>query len=290
MRNMDVTTLRSFVAVAQNAGVTRAAGFLNLTQSAVSMQIKRLEEMLGIALFDRTGRRIQLTPAGEQLLTYARRMVDLNDEVIARLTDHTHEGEIVLGVPHDVVYPVIPEVLKRFNCEYPRVKVQLIASYTDHLKAEFAQGHVDLTLTTEYGLEEEGQTLAEVPLRWIGAPGGSAYRTRPLRFASGRRCRFRPVAIRKLDELGLPWELAVDSESDRTIEATVAADLAVGAMLEGTEPPHLAPLPASCGLPDLGTQLINLYVSDTGPLTRHLGDMIRQGYAATRERAMARTG
>ncbi|MWD29545.1 LysR family transcriptional regulator [Aquicoccus sp. SCR17] len=287
MRNMDVTTLRSFVAVAQNGGVTRAAGFLNLTQSAVSMQIKRLEEMLGIALFDRTGRRIQLTPAGEQMLTYARRMVDLNDEVITRLTDHSHEGEIVLGVPHDVVYPVIPRVLKRFNCEYPRVKVQLIASYTDHLKAAYAQGKVDLTLTTEYGLDEGGQTLAEVPLRWIGAPDGTAYRTRPLRFASGRRCRFRPVAIRLLDEMGLPWELAVDSESDRTIEATVAADLAVGAMLEGTEPPHLAPLPAGCGLPDLGTQLINLYVSDTGPLTRELGEMIRQGYAAP-ERATER--
>jgi len=92
MRNMDVTTLRSFVAVADLGGVTRAATHLNLTQSAVSMQLKRLEELLGLSLFDRTGRRIALSPGGEQLLTYARRMVELNDSVMARLTDRVFEG------------------------------------------------------------------------------------------------------------------------------------------------------------------------------------------------------
>ena len=115
MRNLDITTLRSFVAVADSGGVTRAAGFLHLTQSAVSMQLKRLEELLGLALLDRSGRTIALTPSGEQLLGYARRMVALNDEVIGRLTDQAFEGEVVLGVPHDVVYPVIPQVLQRFN-------------------------------------------------------------------------------------------------------------------------------------------------------------------------------
>ena len=85
MRNLDVTTLRSFVAVAESGGVTRAAGFLHLTQSAVSMQLKRLEELLGLDLFDRSGRSIALTASGEQLLVYARRMVSLNDEVITCL-------------------------------------------------------------------------------------------------------------------------------------------------------------------------------------------------------------
>ena len=108
MRNLDITTLRSFVAVAESGGVTRAAGFLHLTQSAVSMQLKRLEELLGLDLFDRSGRTIALTASGEQLLVFARRMVALNDEVITRLTDQAYEGEITLGVPHDIVYPAIP--------------------------------------------------------------------------------------------------------------------------------------------------------------------------------------
>ena len=86
-RNLDMTALRSFVAVADTGGVTRAAGFLNLTQSAVSMQLKRLEESLDAELLDRTARQIALTPAGEKLLGYARRMLELNDEIWSRLTD-----------------------------------------------------------------------------------------------------------------------------------------------------------------------------------------------------------
>ena len=112
MRNLDITTLRSFVAVADSGGVTRAAGFLHLTQSAVSMQLKRLEEMLGLSLLDRSGRGIALTASGEQLLVYARRMIALNDEVIGKLTDQAFEGQLTLGVPHDVVYPAVPQVLK----------------------------------------------------------------------------------------------------------------------------------------------------------------------------------
>ena len=115
MRNLDVTTLRSFVAVADLGGVTKAAGFLHLTQSAVSMQLKRLEELLGVGLLDRAGRGICLTPAGEQLLGYARRMVALNDEVVRRLSDDEFEGEVRLGVPHDIVYPAIPRVLQQIS-------------------------------------------------------------------------------------------------------------------------------------------------------------------------------
>ena len=109
-RNLDLTALRSFVAVADAGGVTRAAGFLNLTQSAVSMQLKRLEDGLGIALLDRSARTIALTPMGEQLLSYARRMLALNDEIYGRMTSTDYEGEITVGVPSDIIYPAIPLV------------------------------------------------------------------------------------------------------------------------------------------------------------------------------------
>src|SRR4028118_150133 len=94
-RNLDLTALRSFVTVADAGGVTRAAGLLNLTQSAVSMQLKRLEESLGLRLLDRSGRGVSLAPAGERLLGYARRMVALNDEAWARLSTREAEGELV---------------------------------------------------------------------------------------------------------------------------------------------------------------------------------------------------
>ncbi|CAN0595686.1 unnamed protein product, partial [Ectocarpus sp. 12 AP-2014] len=119
-RNLDLTALRSFIAVADTGGVTKAASVLNLTQSAVSMQLKRLEESLGQSLLDRTGRTIGLTSSGEQLLSYGRKMMSLNDEVFNRMTDHVFQGSLVLGVPHDIVYPAIPKVLQMFHAEYPR--------------------------------------------------------------------------------------------------------------------------------------------------------------------------
>lgn len=282
MRNLDITTLRSFVAVAESGGVTRAAGFLHLTQSAVSMQLKRLEELLGLDLFDRSGRTIALTAAGEQLLVYARRMVSLNDEVISRLTDQAYEGEITLGVPHDIVYPAIPRVLKQFHSAFPRVKVQLDSSYTRRLKSEFAKGACDLILTTEIGMDDGGEEICVKPLCWIGAPGGSAWRQRPLKLAFGRQCTFRPRVIERLDGAGIPWDVVVETESDRTIEATVSADLAVHAMLEGTEPPHLDRIDHGGTLPDLPAQRINLYgaTGATGEVHDALVALLRRAFTS----------
>ncbi|MGP6088040.1 LysR family transcriptional regulator [Antarctobacter jejuensis] len=280
MRNLDVTTLRSFVAVAQAGGVTRAAGFLNLTQSAVSMQIKRLEEMLDQKLLDRSGRGVSLTPAGAQLLGYAQKMVELNDEVYTRLTDNGWEGEIKLGVPVDIVYPVIPQVLARMGRTHPRVRVNLFSSFTRVLKAQFARGEMDIILTTESVVETGGETLLDVPLRWIGAPDGQAWRQRPLRIAFARTCGFREEAMRRLDAAGLDWELAVDSDSDTTIDATVSADLAITARLDGHFAEYLSPIVGG-GLPDLGMQKINLYIGTGQPaIVDSLCDDIRQSMAA----------
>lgn len=284
MRNLDVTVLRSFVAVAQCGGVTRAAGFLNLTQSAVSMQLKRLEELMGLDLFDRSGRGIALTAAGEQLLGYARRMVTLNDEVFARLTHQDFAGEITLGVPHDIVYPVIPRVLQRFAAEMPRMRVQMTTTYTSELKEQFAAGKLALILTTESGvnaqLDAQVQTLTEIPLRWFGAPQGQAHKARPLQLAMGRVCSFRPGVISRLEAAGIDWENAVDTDSDRTIEATTSADLAVTALLEGTAPPQLQEI-AQSDLPELATNKVNLYGLGRSPSepVRRLAEMVTEGYA-----------
>jgi len=284
MRNLDITTLRSFLAVAESGGVTRAAGFLNLTQSAVSMQLKRLEDSLGLALLDRSGRGVSLTPAGERLLQYARRMVELNDEIYARLTMTDWEGELVLGVPHDIVYPVIPRVMKKMQRDFPRVRLQLISSYTAALKEQFARGELDAILTTEADPGDGAERLLEVPLRWYGAPGGTAWKSRPLRIAFTRRCGFRPVATALMERERFDWELAVDSESDRTIEVSVSADLAVTPILEGHAPAHLEMIPPG-ELPELGTQAICLYASSARPqLVEPLLGALRAEFGVLRSR------
>lgn len=279
MRNLDVTTLRSFIAVADLGGVTKAAGFLHLTQSAVSMQLKRLEELLGLSLFDRSGRRIALTASGEQLLGYARRMVALNDEAVRRLADEEFEGEISLGVPHDILYPAIPNVLKQLRAAYPRIKVNVINENTHTLLPGFEKGEYDLILTTEP--QQNGDTLCTLPLVWIGSPGGATWRRRPLRIAQGRSCSFRTRMLDALAREGIDWENAVDTDSDRSIEVTVAADMAVCAMIEGTEPAQLEVVDHGGTLPEIGLQFINMYGAESvkGEVVLALADLLRQAFA-----------
>ncbi|MFQ5623519.1 MAG: LysR family transcriptional regulator [Paracoccaceae bacterium] len=286
-RNLDMTALRSFVAVADTGGVTKAAAQINLTQSAVSMQLKRLELALGQPLFDRSGRGIALTAHGEQLLSYGRRLLALNDEVWARMTDHAFEGSISFGVPHDIVYPHVPRVLQQFAAEYPRINVQLISSYTRKLKDAFARGGIDLILTTENGVEEGGETLARSSLVWVGAPGGAAWRSRPLRLAFENGCIFRPVAQHALDDAGIPWEMAVRSDSSRTIEATVSADLAVHVCIADCASEMFEIINHTGRMPELPRFNTNLYAAPEGanPLAARLAGFVRAAYSGGMLRA-----
>ena len=259
-RNLDLTALRSFVAVAESGGVTRAAGMLNLTQSAVSMQLKRLEEALDQRLLDRSARAIAVTPAGEQLLGYARQLLRINDEVFSRLTATEYEGELRLGVPHDIIYPAIPGVLKRFAAEFPRMQVRLISAPTRKLLDMFSRGEVDLILTTEETCGAGGQVLVELPLLWIGARNGVAWRKSPLPVAFCSNCIFRSGVLRALNANGNVWHMAVDSEMDNAVEAAVSADLAVHVALKGSLPPHTEVIDHGGLLPPLKSQNINLYV------------------------------
>jgi len=260
MRNLDVTTLRSFTAVADLGGVTRAAGFLHLTQSAVSMQLKRLEEALGVTLLDRSARSVTLTAEGEQLLGFARRILALNDEAYARLTSNEFEGEITLGVPHDIIYPYIPQILRQFAADFPRMQMKLISAPTRSLRDMFARGECDLILTTEDQPGPGGKVLVTLPLVWIGAEGGQAWRQDPLPVAFCKNCIFRSDVLQRLDAAQVDWEMAVDSDLDNAVEAVVGADLAIHAAIQGVYPRQTIPIVHDGRLPDPGKTQIIYYV------------------------------
>lgn len=281
-RQLDLTALRSFVSVADSGGVTRAAGFLNLTQSAVSMQLKRLEDSLGLSLLDRAGRGVALTAAGEQLLGYARRMLALNDEALGRLTGQDYEGEIVLGVPSDIVQPAIPRVLRSFARDFPRMRISLVSSYTRRLKRMFQAGECDVILTTEDDPQPAAETLVSLPLVWVGARDGHAWKARPLPIAFEYNCIFRARVQAALDAAGIPWTMAVEAESSRSIEASLVADLAVHALVDGAEPRDVARVAHGGALPDLGQTLVNLYVSEPGraDVAGALAALIRAEFAS----------
>ena len=280
-RNLDMTALRAFATVADAGGVTKAAGLLNLTQSAVSMQVKRLEEALGHALFDREGRSISLTGKGDELMSYARRILALNDEVWGRLSSNAFTGEIRFGVPHDIVYPHIPGVLQQFAIEACGVKVQLCSWNSEDLRHGFARGEYDVIMTTETNCGSGGEVLQQLPLVWVGAVGGRAWRNRPLKLAFENRCIFRQIAQSTLDQADIPWEISVEATSSRTIDATISADLAVNVALANAMHAEAEEIRHDGALPALPMTGINMYVT-TGPnaeMANAFGDLIRSRYA-----------
>ncbi len=281
MRNLDLATLRSLVAIADTGGVTRAANRLHLTQSAVSMQVKRLEELLSVRVLEREGRGVRLTVAGEQLVEAGRRMLGVNDDVVERLVTPRYEGALAVGVPSDIVYPHLPHVLRRFGRDYPRVAVTLTIDLTVALKAGLREGRFDVVLGTESKPGRRGTLLAERPLVWSGAPEGRAWRQRPLPVVFARRGIFRKATLAALDAAGIEYVERVDDTNVEALLVTIAADLGVSADLSAASLQGIAPVEHGGTLPELPRYGIVLYVSHGAneELARILGDMLAERYS-----------
>ena len=287
-RNLDIGLLRAFVAVAETGGMTSAARLLNLTQAAVSQQVRRLEETFGRRVFDRDRRSLRLTPAGERLLVHAQRMLAMNDEVWGLMTLPEFEGEVRLGAPHDLIGPFLPPILRAFDQAWPRVRVTLISSETVKLLREVEHGEVDLTLTTERECGPGGEVLLPDPLVWVGARGGRAYMQRPLPVSlGGPTCTFRRSALQALADVGRDWRPVCEVSMMEPVCATLSADLAVAPLMASTVPDGLAVLEADSGLPPLPTFYVNLYLPKVGAsdIAIELARHIRQQFAARYPRA-----
>ncbi|MEL7538919.1 MAG: LysR family transcriptional regulator [Pseudomonadota bacterium] len=260
MRNLDVTALRSLIAVADARGVTRGAERVNLTQSAVSMQIKRLEQQMGHALLQKDGRGVVLTRAGEQLLAYARQIVAINDEAWYRMTEAECADEVRIGVPSDVVYPHVPRILRRTRELMPRLRLRLVSNLTRELKTQFDAGQLDLILATEDRLGAGGETLRVAEQHWCGALGGTARLQEPLPVAVCNHCALLPGIERSLTAARRRWERVSDTDSDHVISALVSADLAITTVLDTQSLPGGERI-VDGSLPELESVRINLYAT-----------------------------
>ncbi|MDX2155241.1 MAG: LysR family transcriptional regulator [Hyphomicrobiaceae bacterium] len=283
-RDLDLALLRAFLAVVETGGVTSAARLLNRTQAAVSLQIKRLEEALGVLLFERGHKRLTLAPAGEQLIGYAQRLVAMNDEAVDNMTTPSFEGEVRLGLPVDLIVTYAAPILRRFNERWPAVRVSLVASNSHELVGALERGEIDLAITTDLEAGGRGvETLARDDLVWVGQSGGSAHRRAPLPLAiGGRSCRFRPVVLDALRRAGIDWRVVLEVANQDAVNATIAAGISVAVMLRETVPQGLEVLPAGLGLPDLPTFAINLRLppAGAGELTEEMARHIRAELAA----------
>ncbi len=289
-RTIDLALLRALLAVAETGGMTSAARSLNLTQAAVSQQIRRLEELFDTQIFTRENKRPTLTPCGERLAAYARRMLTLNDEVWGMMSSPDFEGEIRLGVPHDIMQPFIPPILKSFNKHWPRVRISLVCEASYNLLRRLDANEMDLILTTEANPGQLDKLLLPDQLVWVGARDGETYRQRPLPVTFGdATCSFRMPAMDALGKAGIDWRLTCETSDYAPYCATLEADLAVAPMLSSTVPANLRILGASDGLPALPVFYINLHLprSGTSEIAMEMSRYIRSGFAMTQKQSQA---
>lgn len=282
MRNLDTALLRAFVAVAETGGMTSAGNVLNLTQAAISQQIKRLEEAFGRELFLRGRGGMILTDAGERLFGKAKRLLAMNDEIWCEMTRSPFTGEVKLGVPYDLVAAYLPPVLRWFRQAHPQVEVTLVCRNSVDLAAAILAGGLDLALVEAARLAPGAELLMTDRLVWAGAKGGDAHARRPLPVATSETCAFRPALFEALRAADIPFRVVTDSTNIDAASATIQTDLAIAATLASTVPPEVTVLGPECGLPELPSFTIGLHVPATGlrPVAAELAKALRDAFTS----------
>jgi DNA-binding transcriptional LysR family regulator len=248
---LDPELLKAFVAVADHRSFTRAASRLNRTQSAVSMQIKRLEERLGAELFHRTKANVELSPAGEGLLGYARRILALNDEAVARLREHKVEGVVRLGVMDDYGTSIVPPLLASFMASYPLIHVEMETGLTSTMPGRLGEAF-DLVIAMHPAGRGDGELLRREQAVWATSADHPVEELDPLPVALyPKGCLFRKWAMEALDRAKRRWRLAFVSHSLAAVESIAAQGLAVTVVKTGTFPARLRALTERDGMPPL---------------------------------------
>jgi DNA-binding transcriptional LysR family regulator len=229
LTNLDLDLVRTFVAIATTGNFTRAAETMRRQQSTISLQMQRLESSLGQKLIERTPRSVKLTSEGETLLGYARRLLDLNDEVVSRVSEPNMQGVVQLGTPEDFATRHLPEVLARFTQAYPAVALEVTCDLTLNLLDRFHKGNFDLALVKREraAAEPGGIRVWREPLVWVTSDRDwSVEGALPL-VVSPTPCVYRKRATEALDKARRSWRIAYVCGSLAGSLAAVKAGLGV---------------------------------------------------------------
>ncbi|MBZ4371607.1 LysR substrate-binding domain-containing protein [Corallococcus sp. AS-1-6] len=283
--NLDMDVLRTFVTAFELGSFARAAARVGRSPSAVSSQLRKLEEQVGRALVERSGRGLVLTGAGEALLGHARRILELNDQTVASLRGSELEGEVRLGLPQDFAETWLPRVLSAFARAHPAVRIEVRTERNAHLVNHVMTGKLDLALAWSSGARGCSERVAELPLVWIGPPGwqGTGSRGQPLPLiAFEAPCIFREACTTALDRKGLAWRIAFASPSLAGLWAAAEAGLGVTLRTAFGLPKTLAVLePGPAGLPALGSIPVHLLRAEREPseTVAQLAGILREALA-----------
>lgn len=284
---LELDVLRTFVAIADTGSFTTAANMVFRTPSAVSMQIKKLEDILGRAVFLRDARTVRLTQDGEMLLGYARRMLAINREAVSKFIVPDITGVVRLGSPDDFGEQVLPHVLKRFARTHPSIAVDVVIDQSSNLRRRMHDRALDITLLTNAcQTDADGaEVLLTEPIVWVGAKGGSAHLREPLPVSLWEEgCAWRAGALDALGREGRNYRVAYMSAHTAGQRAAILADLAIAPLPKSFIGGELVELGPKDGMPAIGDYNLGMIAAkDASAPVRAVADHIRAAFAVFSE-------
>lgn len=267
-KTLDLDCLKTFIEIAESRSFTRAAHVVGRTQSAVSMQMQRLEHLVGGRLFERRSGALRLTDRGETLLRYARQLIATNDETLEQLRGIELRGKVRLGVSDDFAEGPLVSILSRFRKAHRHINLEVTVYLSVQLLDALDDGHLDLVVAKRppTGPERPCAVLSTADLVWLAAPGSPAYREDPLPLVLFPERAFpRDIIITALERLGRRWRPSVTCHSLTALRASIAAGLGVSALARSAIIPGIEPIPEDAGFPKLPQSETALFWAD-GPL------------------------
>lgn len=279
---LESDLLRIFVAVARAENVTRAADALGRTQSAVSMQIRKLEESAGVALFERGPRGVSLTADGARLLPYALRIVGLVDETAAVMRMKPLDGPVRVGIPEEYSQTVLPRALAAFSETHPATEVTVMCGYTSQQMEAFEADRLDLAVIFDWRDGVSGELLAVDPTVWVTSLVHGRHLERPLPIAVyGRSSWSRDFALRSLDLHAIPHRTAYICDTAGGLRSAVSSGLAVAPLSRSTLPAGTRELTLADGFPQIDSSRVVLKRNPrrSSPAIDALADTIRKAFA-----------
>lgn len=222
--NLPTNLLRSFVAIVDTGSMLNASEKVFVTQSALSLQIKRLEELLQQSLFHRDGRRLTLTPAGELMLDYSRKVLTLHDEAVAAVSAGQFSGPARIGMVQDFAEMLLSGMLGQFAELHPEAQIYSRIAGTAELLAQLERRQLDIVVG--FAAPNDPHAVAHAPMAWYGEPALTTRETIPLAVLE-TPCRFREAAIRALEDAGRSFRITVETPNLTTLRAAVQAGLGI---------------------------------------------------------------
>lgn len=259
LKHLPMDVLRTFITIVEQHSITRAGEALGRSQPAISLQVKRLEKILGVPLFQRRGRQFALSPSGEKLLTYAERILKLNDEAVEEISVPTLSGHLRFGIPSEFATAVLPKIIGRFAKQYPDITLEVTTDLSKRLVEKFDRQELDVILALRDEPEARcGQFLRQDELVWVGGRHDDGKFGNPIPLvAAPEGCIYRKRMIQTLNRNHQDYNIVYTILDLPGMEVAIKKGLGITALAKSTVPASLGIIKATGKLPELGTIAIS---------------------------------